>query len=104
MGQEASPGVDVVRRWTSGSANGDGAFDAGTPTGAGITVCIIDSGLYTGHGDCAANSSRITGYLSGWDTDRCGHGTWPDIAAVNNGLGVIGADPNVALHRQGLRR
>ncbi len=100
MGQETPYGVDMVQALDVWDANGDGAFDAGAPTGAGITVCIIDSGLYTGHEDHAANSSRITGYLSGWDTDRCGHGTHVagTIAAVNNGLGVVGVSPNVSLY------
>jgi len=100
MSQETPYGVEMVQALDVWDANRDGAFDAGAPTGAGIKVCIIDSGLYTGHEDHAANSSRITGYLSGWDTDRCGHGTHVagTIAAVNNDLGVVGVSPNVSLY------
>jgi serine protease len=64
-------------------------------TGANRKVCIIDSGLYTGHEDHQSGKS-ITGYPTGWNTDKCHHGTHVagTIAAVNNSVGVVGVLPN----------
>jgi serine protease len=64
-------------------------------------VCIIDSGLYTGHEDLLGNLAQ--GYpLQGWNTDKCGHGTHVagTIAAIaNNSVGVVGVLPTpVSLH------
>jgi len=68
-------------------------------TGSGITVCVIDSGLYTGHEDF--NGAHISGGTpTGWNTDQCGHGTHVagTIAAQNNSLGVVGVAPDVNLY------
>jgi len=69
-------------------------------TGANRKVCIIDSGLYTAHEDHQSGKT-ITGYPTGWNTDKCHHGTHVagTIAAVNNTAGVVGVAPNgINLH------
>jgi subtilisin family serine protease len=64
-------------------------------------VCIIDSGYDLVHEDL--NGNNVTGeYDSGtgwWYTDENHHGTHVagTIAAINNGLGVVGVNPNKQL-------
>lgn len=66
-------------------------------------ICIIDSGVDFNHEDLSANGSNVTGeYDSGtgwWYTDETHHGThvFGTIAAVNNGLGVVGVNSNKLL-------
>jgi serine protease len=63
------------------------------------TVCIIDSGFYTGHED--VQTTNVTGEPLGWNTDGCGHGTHVagTIAALTNSTGVKGVLPfGVRLH------
>jgi serine protease len=83
-------------------------WNAGT-TGNGRKVCIIDSGIYLAHEDHAGTTKSVTGYPTGWNTDKCHHGTHVagTIAALNNTTGVVGVLPNgVDLHivSQGVRR
>ena len=68
-------------------------------TGSGAMVCIIDSGLYTGHEDFQG-ANIIGGAPNGWDSDTCGHGTHVagTVAAVNNTAGVVGVSPDVDLY------
>ena len=75
---------------------GDGSGNG--PTGSGITVCVIDSGLMTAHEDFAG-VNVIGGYPANWNSDSCGHGTHVagTIAAANNSLGVVGVAPDVSL-------
>ncbi|UCG98308.1 MAG: S8 family serine peptidase, partial [Burkholderiales bacterium] len=59
------------------------------------TVCIIDSGYYSGHEDLASGSNVTGSNNSGsgnWYEDSCGHGTHVagTIAALNNNSGVRG--------------
>jgi serine protease len=89
MGQEVPWGINAVQApqvWP-------------TATGTGVTVCIIDSGLYMGHEDLDGVS--FSGYGSDWNTDGCGHGTHVAgtiTAAADNDLGVVGVSPDVSLY------
>jgi subtilisin family serine protease len=61
-------------------------------------VCIVDSGIDANHEDLVGN--RLTGEwdrgTGWWYTDENHHGSHVagTIAAVNNGLGVVGVNPN----------
>ncbi len=88
-------GVDMVQARDVWDADRDGVVDAGAPTGANRTVCIIDSGFFTGHEDLAGvNVDGYDGNLP-WASDYSGHGSHVagTIAAMNNALGVIGVTP-----------
>jgi subtilisin family serine protease len=81
-----------------GMVQADQVWATGT-TGANRKVCIIDSGYYMGHEDL--QTSGVTGYPAGWNTDSCHHGSHVagTIAALNNTTGVVGVLPNgVNLH------
>jgi len=90
MAQSTPYGVTMVQA--------DQVWATGT-TGANRKVCIIDSGYYMGHEDL--QTSGVTGYPAGWNTDSCHHGSHVagTIAALNNTTGVVGVLPNgVNLH------
>ena len=90
MAQSTPYGVTMVQA--------DQVWATGT-TGANRKVCIIDSGFYMGHEDL--QTSGVTGYPAGWNTDSCHHGSHVagTIAALNNTTGVVGVLPNgVNLH------
>ncbi len=95
MGETAPYGIDMVQARDVWDANRDGVIDSGAATGAGITVCVIDSGIYKAHEEF--NGLDIKGgYPTGWDSDSCGHGTHVagTIAAqFGNGVGVMGVSP-----------
>lgn len=65
-----------------------------------IRVCVVDSGLYTGHPDL--QGVPITGQEgTAWNQDGCGHGTHVagTIAAADDGAGVVGVAPHaVSIH------
>ncbi|MDB5971048.1 MAG: hypothetical protein JWQ90_3498 [Hydrocarboniphaga sp.] len=94
MGQTTPWGVKQVQAKQVWDANNDGVVDAGAPTGAGRTLCIIDSGIDLNHPDLQG-LSIIGGYPSNYGTDNCSHGTHVagTIAGVNNDIGVIGVSP-----------
>ncbi|MFW9916648.1 MAG: S8 family peptidase [Candidatus Thorarchaeota archaeon] len=84
-----------------------GAEDAtdiisGRPTGAGVKIAVLDSGIDYNHGDLASN------YKGGYDfvdddsdpKDKNGHGTHVAgiIAARDNEYGVIGVAPKASLY------
>ena len=76
----------------------------GSATGAGRTVCIIDTGYYRDHEDLPDTTGRVDGYSQvddDWTRDGHGHGTHVagTIAALNNDTGVVGVIPgNVSLY------
>ncbi len=85
MSQSVPFGIDMVQApeaWAAGA------------TGDGVLVCVIDSGLYTGHEDFQG-VNVVGGAPSGWNSDSCGHGTHVagTIAAMDNNVGVVGVSP-----------
>jgi serine protease len=98
--QEVPYGVVMVQAQAVWDANADGKIDKHAPTGAGRTICIIDSGLYTGHEDMqgvniSGGYSQVDVSPSEWSVDGLGHGTHVagTIAAMHNDFGVVGVSP-----------
>jgi subtilisin family serine protease len=94
-GQTVPWGIDAVQARDVWDSNRDGAVDSGAPTGAGRTVCVIDTGYYEGHEDLPAAVGGYSQVDADWTTDGAGHGTHVagTIDGVNNSLGVVGVSP-----------
>jgi serine protease len=93
-------GVDMVQARDIWDANRNGKIDPNAPTGAGRTVCIIDTGLFTEHEEM--DGVDIIGGLSQtnpdpdmWTYDGHGHGTHVagTVTAMHNEIGVVGVTP-----------
>ena len=75
-------------------------------TGEGVTVCIIDTGLYWEHEDISDLGDYVIGGTSQdpaseWYEDGYGHGTHVagTVTALDNDIGVVGVSPgNVSLY------
>lgn len=99
-GQTIPWGIDAVQARDVWDADRDGSFDTGAPTGAGRTVCIIDSGYYQAHEDLGVAAGGYSQVDDDWTRDGFGHGTHVagTIAGINNDTGVVGVAPNVSLY------
>lgn len=93
-------GIDMVQARDIWDANRDGKIDKKAPTGAGRTVCVIDTGTFDGHEDFAG-VEFIGGYSQTnedpdqWNFDGHGHGTHVagTVGAAFNDIGVVGVSP-----------
>lgn len=92
--------VDMVQASDVWDADRDGVLDAGAPTGAGITVCVIDSGFHASHEEFQGfNVSGFSQIITeSWNEDGNGHGTHVagTINAQNNDVGLVGVSPGQA--------
>ena len=94
-GQTIPWGIDAVQARDVWDTNRNTVVDSGAPTGAGITVCIIDSGYYAEHEDLKDASTGISQVDDDYQTDGSGHGSHVagTIGALNNSVGVVGVSP-----------
>ena len=91
-------GIDLVQARDVWDGDRDGVIDSGAPTGDGMLVCVIDSGIHAGHEDFAG-VNIVGGFPKDkWNVDNCGHGTHVagTIVAANNDVGVVGVNPGKA--------
>lgn len=97
--QRVPYGIDMVHAREAWDADRDGVVDAGAATGAGIRVCVVDTGIAAAHEDLGGGGVPIVGGRSfvneDWADDRNGHGTHVagTVAAMNNMVGVVGVSP-----------
>lgn len=71
--------------------------------GAGVTVCIVDTGLYTTHEDLRGanfDGSNDKDLQTPWDKDGNSHGTHiaGTIIASDNQMGIIGVAPSASVY------
>jgi serine protease len=100
-GQTTPYGIDMVQARDVWDANRDGQIDPGAPTGEGIRVCVVDTGIWLTHEDLGGGVNVIAGRSwvgEDWAADRQGHGTHVagTVAAMNNDVGVVGVSPGAA--------
>jgi len=93
MGQTTPYGIGMVQANDSVFANSNAS---------NVTVCIIDSGYQLAHEDLQDNyvtGTNDTGTGS-FSEDSCGHGSHVagTVAALNNGVGVVGVNGNGVLN------
>lgn len=89
--------LDAVQATEAWDGDGDMSIAPGEPDGTGVTLCIIDSGLYNAHDDLAGISATGESQIPGeaWDEDGIGQGT-AIVGIANaplNGFGVVGVAP-----------
>jgi len=94
-GQTIPWGIDAVQARDVWDFDRDANIDPGSPTGAGMNVCIIDSGYYQAHEDLKNAYGGISQVDNDYSRDGYGHGTHVGgtISAENNLLGVVGVSP-----------
>src|SRR4249919_2899960 len=88
-------GIDMVQARDVWDSDHNDVLDPGAPTGQGMRVCVIDSGINAGHEDFRG-VDIVGGFPEDkWFFDNCGHGTHVagTIAAAQNDLGVVGVSP-----------
>ena len=104
--EEVSRGTETYT-WGQRAMGLDTIPEDKLPTGRGIKVAVIDSGIFVDHEDLEAAGGRnltATGDpATAWKKDIVGHGTHVSgtTAALRNGKVIFGMAPNVTLY--GLR-
>ncbi|MDC0712380.1 S8 family serine peptidase [Stigmatella sp. ncwal1] len=106
---EYTPGLNRVQAPAVWDADHNGVLDDGAPTGEGIKVCIIDSGMDPGHPELKE------AYLDGWDFVEGDAEPWDRTAQGQPGSGhgthvagiiaaQLGSDgqPGPGVHRHGV--
>ncbi|RKH18447.1 peptidase S8 [Corallococcus sp. CA047B] len=89
---EYSEGLRLVQGPAVWDANGDGVLDPGAPTGEGVKVCVIDSGLDVEHPEFQGAVVASHDFLEGDDdpTDKSEKGEWGQGHGTHV-AGIIGA-------------
>mmetsp|Transcript_39746 Transcript_39746/g.95996 ORF Transcript_39746/g.95996 Transcript_39746/m.95996 type:complete len:600 (-) Transcript_39746:124-1923(-) len=79
------------------------AWEKFNTKGAGVKVCVMDTGILGSHEDF--NTNNLSGYsgreaVTPWDRDGNGHGTHVSgtIAAADNDDGVVGVAPDAQIY------
>ena len=96
---DGDPYIEEVMPWGIAAVQAPDVWIEGY-TGEGVTVCVIDTGLYAAHEDLK-DIPVIEGFSqvdNEWYTDGYGHGTHVSgtIGAVDNEIGVIGVSHGVS--------
>lgn len=100
MAQVTPWNIDQFQARDVWDADRDGQIDDGAPTGAGVKLCIIDTGFYAAHDDFQGITHTGESQISGetYTEDGNGHGTHVagTANAMNNDIGVVGVMPGGA--------